>query len=67
MNDQQRLRAIIKRDKEIAKMMFNNPIIRSDMRTRDVPYVYDSNNKRITPLKVGRSRPKVGKMLGEVK
>ena len=67
MNDQQRLRAIFKRDKEISTMMFNKPIIKKDTGLRESPYIYDSNNKRITPLKVGRSRPKVGKMLGEVK
>lgn len=66
MTDEQRLRAIIKRDKEITTALFMHAITKRENRVREKPYNYDSNNKKVSVLKIGKSRPRVGKMVGGI-
>lgn len=66
MNDAEKLKAIIKRDNEVGLEMFRKPIIKKEIVVKIGNFVYDSNNNRRAPYRVGKQRPKVSKMIGEV-
>lgn len=57
----------MQRAKAEAMAYFNSPISKNKKGNEDWGVKYDDKNKPMTALKMGKSRPKIGKMHGEVR
>lgn len=65
MNDAQKLRAIIKRDKEVCTMLFHHPILKNHNPAKEDVLDF-KKNKKVNKFKLDPQRRRIGKMLGAI-